>query len=940
MSYPESRWYMFPQPMVVGDYTLEFQHPFVLENLVTNGVSKTYFWHQGDDVQGIPISEETSRILEKRSTAVALSVDKICTNRRINEEAPTVNHERNSEGRPLQISGGIDEGMTQIEGSRAKVGDAKYFLRAYAAAPTAFDLGLIVDAESARASGQGIDVNDESALKDIYPALYWAKTYLELRDYQKTKGVNVIPAPTDRSHPAYATWFTGTVDSFQDKQYYINLIDKKGGQASNMPNNLILLFGANSPVLPKMLGISDLFDRYLKDDLPMIRARNATTDNMYRYGVEFGLRAAASVLIARIDQVPEGMTYAEFLEDSPELLTNDRNKCLTSLAFLKAVIDGTIVDYPSFTNEGRIDMAYSMVLTNRKGVPNRVDVQNPVIAAFLENDHSFLANLGTDRQRGIPKLNDWFSDRVAAQMRWSTDMLGAKPATQDPESWKSGMYQDAKFWLLNAVELTGYSYSSDPRKGNYATVFDKSGTEDAPVDYSTLTMDQIWEKYLPERQREAMLSTISSLKVKEEMNVDNLLRSYVQFGLEYVQGIALDSVRARLRFNDGVISDDRVAYLMAAMYTYHLTPKGIAKAALRSYFKSDLFDKCSYRGFSTGADWIKWVQSHEGQQLVEQSGWSPERRNNNVVTDAIMQVVNTPYTNVAALKINDLRDAKDPIVAEKMVAYFKQMANTIIDNDGFPNYSKADVLIDHGKITFLVGTDHRFVNTDVETPENSGGGMGHYVSKKPTNEPNGVHIPFMKMQDNKTLLANLSKICNIAFENDRTPRLLLPSIIEDLDKHSKHLGLKKPLPMRNVLMLDGDAMGISTRVLSLPYGGQTVAIIVINSRQLAALFGGFNTSAVLQALTHEIAHYYEKSYIKNADRLRFEKALGHKQLFPTGRNRSGGAADNKSEQFAMLAEYMVWGSCARSIYYANGVETVLDYFHNQYMTEEMLAYKR
>jgi hypothetical protein len=926
-----SRWYMFPQPITVGSTVLEFQHPFVIDTLYLSGKPTKLFWPQGENQVGVPISDETYTILEKRSVPVALSPDNISKNRVTpSYEVPNVVHERNAEGKPLQTAGGETESLTQIEGSRAKIGDAKYFLRAYAANPADFDLGLIVDTETMRAERVGINVNDDDALHDMYPALYWAKTYLALRAYQTPKQVNVIPASTDKGSPAYKQWFEGSVDNFQPKQYYINLIDKRAKEASEVPANFRILFEDNQAAIRKLAGVLELAESYVKD-AHMEKVQLQIAERCYNFGVKIGLRSVAATYL-RIVANPDIDSYSDYLLRNPRFLSADNAGHLSALAFLLMVARGTAVDFHGFKETGSIDRAFETVLTNREGAPDRVSTYNEIIGNIRESRYTMQGI--TDRQgQGLTWVKNRFTN-AANTMTWEPNLFAPTPSPDQPELWFSGAYVDANQWMLTANSL--FNYGDHPADGSYTV-----GSDVVEFDDEKFDIDEIWDKFLIGRKQEAMLSSIVHLSRNANYTVRTIVEYALAQGLEstkdYLQERMVSTIKAYDK-DASRISEDKDFFVYAAMFSFFLTPKAINKTLLRSYTKSPFYSySVDSVKFKTGREFVEWLDSAEAQGTAHSMGWTEASRSNNVVVDAYMQLFKATNSNILGLPMDAPSSARTEIVGDKLDNYFKQLVGTVLDSEGLPNYSKADALIDHDQFTFLTGADHHFIHSG--THGDRGGSAEQYVAVTPSNEANGIHIPFLRMCDNKVLLANLAKICQQVFNNQVVPKLIPRSIIEDIDKHSKHLGLLKTIPMRNVLFLDGDAMHTNTCVLSQPYGGQTVAIIVINSKQLVQLFGGYNTNALLQALTHEIAHYYEKSYIKNADRLRFEKLLGHKQLYPTGK-WAGEASANKSEQFAVLAEYMVWGQSARNLYYTNGVEEVLKYFANQYMTEEMLAYKR
>lgn len=946
----ETRWYMFPQPIKIGNYELNFQTPFLLDRVYVGTESSWVFWPQGPDQVAIPISRETYNILETRSTTVDIPPHQLCPNRRIPDSLTgQVSHERNSEGKPVLL-GDIDRDGGQIEGSRAPIGDAKYFLRQYAKASVDYDLPLIIASETLRAERLGIDVKDDAALHDTYPALYWAKAYIELRAYQATKGVDIIPPPhTNLKDAMYDQWFVGSADNFHPKQYYINLIDKRAKDIAEVPLNLQMAFEGDKAKLATLAGIEEIADSYLKEQ-HYTKVKDLLLRNCYRLGVKNGLRYTIMTVVGNKLQMCDGH-YATYLVDNPNYLVRDYAGHLTVLALLKLIITGAAVDFDSFSEGGRIDRRdEDFFLTNRDNVsgPTRITLPNSVILYMQDFKSNTLMRAGSDRESLFPVLDAVFTRVIESEgcpeqnhTQWPYHF----PSVDTPEAWQSGLYQDAKLWILLANVFIG-KLSGNPQYGVYQTQEDakdqEGGVSALTSDINYDDLDKLWDSVFASRKQKAMLTPFSVLartfKYETTMFIDECVKRGINSARNQLGQWVIDFVR-----KNGIddLALDDVMLLWMTIYSFHSSPKELAKPMLNRpvlspYYKVVMHDMSTSAKIENGTDFIKWVT--DGVAIAKETGWSEESRGNNVVTDAFMQLTKYKSLNLLSFPMDAPADAATPIVGDAIVAYLTQLSHTIINDAGLPNYSKVDALIDHSQFKFLVGHDHRFRHTS--SPHMyAGGSIGNYVPNKPMNQANGVAIPFTKVLENKNILANMNKICVNVFKLSGPPKLLSPEIFQDLEKNSKHLGLLKPLPTRNLLLLDGDAMGIDTKVMVTSFAGQAVALIIINSKQLVELFGGFNTCAVLQALTHEIGHYYEMSYIKNSDRLRFEKELGHKQLYPSTRF-AGHAAANKSEQFAILAEYMVWGSCARAIYYTNGADTVQEYFANQYLTKEMLAYKR
>jgi hypothetical protein len=99
-------------------------------------------------------------------------------------------------------------------------------------------------------------------------------------------------------------------------------------------------------------------------------------------------------------------------------------------------------------------------------------------------------------------------------------------------------------------------------------------------------------------------------------------------------------------------------------------------------------------------------------------------------------------------------------------------------------------------------------------------------------------------------------------------------------------------------------------------GGKKLGLVVVNFEQIRRIFGAVNTATVMQALTHEFAHYIHKT-LKNTALMDWKRAIAGKVLHP----RTGSDAYAfETEQFAILAETMVWGNSVRGLYKANGID--------------------
>lgn len=146
------------------------------------------------------------------------------------------------------------------------------------------------------------------------------------------------------------------------------------------------------------------------------------------------------------------------------------------------------------------------------------------------------------------------------------------------------------------------------------------------------------------------------------------------------------------------------------------------------------------------------------------------------------------------------------------------------------------------------------------------------------------------------------------------------------------LGLKIPLPFKRLYVGLTNGARDGTHIATYRVSGILYGLIAIDPRQLTAFFGGFNSTSVAHATTHELAHFVDNTMIKNVDRMRFEQAIRGKKIHPDAL-KSGTISSVPAEHFATLAELMVWGDSLRKVYTLNGVEIVAKYFENRYIPQ-------
>lgn len=105
-----------------------------------------------------------------------------------------------------------------------------------------------------------------------------------------------------------------------------------------------------------------------------------------------------------------------------------------------------------------------------------------------------------------------------------------------------------------------------------------------------------------------------------------------------------------------------------------------------------------------------------------------------------------------------------------------------------------------------------------------------------------------------------------------------------------------------------------------------IAVLGYDLGQLRRLLGVSDELALAVATTHELAHYiYDAGVIKQSDKLAFKAKVSGKLLHSNTIEHYNPRGFD-SEQFAILAEHLVWGSSARGVMNSSGVEIVRKYF--------------
>lgn len=153
------------------------------------------------------------------------------------------------------------------------------------------------------------------------------------------------------------------------------------------------------------------------------------------------------------------------------------------------------------------------------------------------------------------------------------------------------------------------------------------------------------------------------------------------------------------------------------------------------------------------------------------------------------------------------------------------------------------------------------------------------------------------------------------------------------EKVLPYLGLLSDLPMRRLYYAESHKE--PTCLASLNIEGRSVGVIVVNLDS-AKRNGGYNSWNVGQSLTHEVAHYIYSSVMRNTTKAAFNEACRPKSGAKINSRAGEDGYSFNTEQFAVLAETLVWGSALRKLDCLNGIDQVRKYFVNNWIPEEDL----
>lgn len=161
------------------------------------------------------------------------------------------------------------------------------------------------------------------------------------------------------------------------------------------------------------------------------------------------------------------------------------------------------------------------------------------------------------------------------------------------------------------------------------------------------------------------------------------------------------------------------------------------------------------------------------------------------------------------------------------------------------------------------------------------------------------------------------------------PDYMLTDVMENI---MPAIGLNVQLPFKRLFFGLTKDPSDGTHLATYTINGIRYGAISISPEQMVQEFGGYNSRAVGQAITHEVAHFVDHTMLRNLDRLRFTQDIRGRLLHPASKI-PGRISTVPSEHFATLAELMVWGNSLRKVYTLNGIEIVAKYFENKYVTQ-------
>ena len=727
-----------------------------------------------------------------------------------------------------------------------------------------------------------------------------------------------------------------------------------------VPETVKFVFRSEPKIVEFFRGVPEFMSGF-QDDIPNFdktsRSGRSLIDMQYLYGASLGA----------IMQVTEDWLQPSLVNRFPTLVDLFINKGWTTptspmIMMLNAFLNGSLADLDSYQAQGSIlrpaTFKYYVMSNQFLNDPSAV-----LLSRSSASQQNFIINdmmSGVDRPDYDPeaRLQQAFvSNIVNALPQWGLENLFSEAELKA----NSGSYIEALKWIELGMPEKQDRYKA--RIGNWGIIptVDSAIKEFDSVEvYNYLktngglmhTADQFeqvftWSGQYPLVKRIVQTAikqgNDAALALMNKTLVDWWVAKggLAGFRIEITPVLELMPIHALLAWSCHCRTAGSPTAFVQTMFTSIFKPNTIHYLP---YFTEELRDIHPDNFMRALYGYVYKYQ--------ETCGWSPETRSNNPLFDVLALISTSekakayftaqphPLTSLDSFITVDCviagLDSAGVINASKLEQLSKPAMRTQTDVD--QEQAERDAEAPASDSSFLVGADNHFRDV-IKAGHQKGGSVGKYHRVKPYNPATGVHIPLLDSLNNANMMPVVQAWVHAVVGKDKTAIPLDPAIVADLDANSKHLGLKHKILTHNLFLLDGDAMGRDTCVIHPSHGGQILNIIIINSRQMVDLFGGYNTSTVLQALTHEFGHHIYTAFLKNVSRTRFEAEVKGRRLYPAGKHY-GSAAQSATEQFAILSEYMVWGSSARNLYYANGASVVSDFLCNNYMSEAMLNHKK
>lgn len=158
------------------------------------------------------------------------------------------------------------------------------------------------------------------------------------------------------------------------------------------------------------------------------------------------------------------------------------------------------------------------------------------------------------------------------------------------------------------------------------------------------------------------------------------------------------------------------------------------------------------------------------------------------------------------------------------------------------------------------------------------------------------------------------------------------TLIDLWEKAEDHIGITAKINSKKFIIAECYTQTMIATFRAKGATNKQIAILLC-ANQLRKINGGtLDYRVVAQATTHELGHYVFDNFLKNSHKLAWRRRVGglkiHKAQYAHGYDYPW-----YDEHFAMMAEYMVHGKCARQLQSTVGVDIVEQYFDNRYLRD-------